>query len=89
MCSLKCFLNLSILNDANRINISGYLLIKADHPSNIKKGGTRIYYKDFLALLKKDDITDLKECLVTEITVDNEKCFYVRLYVTRPKMGSI
>ena len=79
MCTLKCFLNLSILNDANRINISGYLLIKADHPSNMKKGGTRIYYKDFLALLKKDDITDLKECLVTEITVDNEKCFYVRL----------
>ena len=51
-----------------------------DHPSNTKKGGAFIYYKDFLTLIKKDDITYLKEFLVTEITVENEKWFFTCLY---------
>ena len=71
----ETFLDSSISNDDNRINIAGNLLIKAGHPSNTKKGGVRIYYKYILPLIKKDYITDLKECLVMEITVDNEKCF--------------
>ena len=50
--------------------MAGYL--RADHPSNLKKEGVCIYYKDFLPVIKKDDITDLKECLVT---VDNGKKF--------------
>ena len=33
----------------------------------MKKGGVCIYYKDFLPLIKEDDII--------EKTVDNEKCF--------------
>ena len=55
--------------------MAGYL--RADHPSNLKKEGVCIYYKDFLPVIKKDDITDLKECLVT---VDNGKHFCVCLY---------
>ena len=76
----ETFLESNISNDDNRINIVEYSLLRADHPSNTKKGGVCIYYKDFLPLLKKDDITDLKEVLLTEITVDNEKCFFKCLY---------
>ena len=80
MCLSETFLDSSIPNDDHRINIAGYSLLRADHPSNTKKGGVCIYYKDVLPLIKKDDITDLKECLVTEIIVDNEKCFFTCLY---------
>ena len=55
------------------MNIAGHSLLRPDHPSNTKKGCAFIYYKDFLTLIKKDDITYLKEFLVTEITVENEK----------------
>ena len=75
VCLSKTFLDSSISNDNNKINIPEYSLIRADHPSNTKKEGVSIYYKNFSALIKKDHITDLKKRLVTEITVDNEKCF--------------
>ena len=73
VCLSETFLDSSIPNDENRINIAGYSLLRADHPSNTKKGGVCVYYKDFLPLIRKYDITDLKECLVMEITVENEK----------------
>ena len=62
------------------MNIAGHSLLRPDHPSNTKKGGAFIYYKDFLTLIKKDDITYLKEFLVTELTVENEKCFFTCRY---------
>ena len=71
----ETFLDSSISNDEIRINIARYSLIKADHPSNTKKGSVCIYGKDILPLIKKNDITDLKKCLVMKITVDNVKCF--------------
>ena len=40
-------------------------------------GAVCIFYKDFLPIIKKDNIVDLKECLVTEITVD--KSFFACL----------
>ena len=73
VCLSEPFLDSSIPNDENRINIAGYSLLRADHPSNTKKGGVCVYYKDFLLLIRKYDITDLKKCLVMEITVENEK----------------
>ena len=74
VCLSETFLDSSIPNDDHRINIAGYSLLRADHPSSKKKGGVCIYYKDFLPLIKKDDITDSKERLVTETIVDYEKC---------------
>ena len=35
------------LND-KRQYIKGYLMITVDHPSNIKRGGVRIYHKEHL-----------------------------------------
>ena len=80
MCLCETFLDSSMPNDDHRINMAGYSFLRAYHPSNTKKGGVCIHYKDFLPLIKKDDITDLKECLVTEIIVDNGKYFFTCLY---------
>ena len=50
VCFSETFLDSSIPNDDNRINIAGYSLLRADHSSNTKKGGVCIYYKDFVLL---------------------------------------
>ena len=76
----ETFLDSIIPSDHNRINVAGCSLLKADHPSNTKSEGVCIYYKDCLPLIKKYYVTDLKECLVTEITVDNEKCSFTCLH---------
>ena len=60
MCSTETFLDSIISKDKIRINMAGYSLIRADHPRNTIKGGVCIYYR-VLRLIKKDDISDIKE----------------------------
>ena len=67
------------LND-ERLYIKGYSMIRADHPSNTKREGVCIYYKEYLPLIRKVDICKLNECFPTEITVNNERCFLTCLY---------
>ena len=50
-------------------------MMRADHPSNTKRGGVCLYYKEHLPIIRRDDISNLQECLVTEITVKNKRCF--------------
>ena len=47
-------------------------MMRADHPSNTKRSGVGLYSKEHLPIIRRDDISNLKECLVTEITVKNE-----------------
>ena len=54
--------------------------MRADYPSNTKRGGLCLYYKEHLPIIRRDDISILKECLVTEITVKNGRCFLTCLY---------
>ena len=49
-----------------------YNFICADHPSNVKKGGVGIYYKESIA----DHIINinfLSECLLCAVPVNNKK----------------
>ena len=80
ICLTETFLDPSISNDDERINIKGYNLLRADHPSNKKRGGVCMYYKEHLPIIKRDDLCTLKECLVTEIRVDKKKFFFSCLY---------
>ena len=75
VCLSETFLNSSIQSDDNRIKIDGYNLIRSNHPSDSKKGGVCIYYKEHIPLIKQDDICTLNNCLFTEIQFQNEKCF--------------
>ena len=76
ICLSETFLDSSISNDDERINIKGYNLLQADHPSNKKRGGVCMYYKEHIPIIKRDDFCTLKECLVTEIIVDKKKFFF-------------
>ena len=52
--------------------------MRADHPSNTR-GGACIYYKDHLPIIKRNDLRELHECLVTELKI-GKKCFFTCLY---------
>ena len=56
------------------------LLIRSDHPSDSKRVGVCIYYKEHIPLIKCDDLCTLDNCLVTEIRSQNEKCFLTCIY---------
>ena len=60
--------------------INGYSLLKADLRGDSKRGGVCLYFKEHLQLIRRNDLSILDECLVTEIIADNEKCFFTCLY---------
>ena len=80
ICLSETFLNSSIPIEENRLNIPGYSMMRADHSSNTIKGGVWICYKEHLSIIRRDNISNLKECLVTEITVKNERGYLTCLY---------
>ena len=55
--------------------IPGDNLLRADHPSNTKRGGACIYYKDHLPIVNRNDLCQLHECLVTALRIGKKICF--------------
>ena len=56
-------------------------LLRADHPSNAKRGGVCIYYQEPLAL-KVTPIPHLNEILLCEVTVESKKCIIGNFYIS-------
>ena len=50
ICLSETYLNSSIPYDDDNLEIAGYNLIRADHPSEDRRGGVFIYYKNTLPL---------------------------------------
>ena len=75
VCLSETFLNSSIKNDYHKLKIDDYNLIRSNHPSDSKKSGIVIYYKEHIPLIKHDDLYPLDNCLVTEIQSQRENCF--------------
>ena len=61
------------------MEIPGYDLFRADHPSNTKRGGVCIYYRNSLPL-KILNIQYLHECINFEIRIGGKLCRFVSLY---------
>ena len=59
--------------------IPGYDRYRADHPSNVKRGGICIYYKKFFPL-KVTNIQYLQECINFEMKIGDKLCNLVALY---------
>ena len=68
VCLLETYLNSSNLSDDDNFYLSGYNSVRADQPSNAKKGGVWIYFKNSLPL-KVLDIQLLQECINFEIKI--------------------
>ena len=50
VCLSETFLDSFIPGNDERLNMKGYKLIRADNPTDSKKGGVGIYYKELLAV---------------------------------------
>ena len=79
ICISETYLDFSVPTDDRDTLINGYNLIRADHPSNNKRGGVCIYYRESLAvqLVKTNN---LSQCLLCEVSITNEKGYAAVLY---------
>ena len=80
VCLSKTFIDSTIPDDDVNIQINGYSLLRDDHPNEIKREGVCIYFKESLPSIRRNDLTNIKDCIVTEINVNNEKCLFTCLY---------
>ena len=64
ICISETFLDSDYSSDDQRLSLQGYAMIRSDHPSNTKRGGVCIYYKEHLPFIRRNDITSLDECIV-------------------------
>ena len=79
ICLSETYLDSTVpLDDVNLV-ISGYNLIRSDHPSNTKRGGVCLYYKNYLPL-RVLNISYLKECLNFELKIGDKSCNVIALY---------
>ena len=74
VCLSETYLVSSNLSDDDNFNFPDYNLVRADHPSNIKKGGVCIYFKNSLSLKvldiqSKDEFESFADNL--ELNVDS------------------
>ena len=79
ICISETYLDSSVSDDDKELAMEGYNFIRADHPSNVKKGGVGIYYKKSIAV-QIININFLSECLLCEVTVSNKKGYIAVLY---------
>ena len=68
----ETFLDSSIPTNDERLNMKGYKLIKADNPSDSKKGGVGNYQKEFLAV-RPVEVKNLYECLISEVPIKTKE----------------
>ena len=77
ICLSEIYLDSSI--DDVSLEISGFYLIHSDHPSNKRRGGICIYYKNFLPL-KATGVRLLEECIAFDLITNRKLCRFVALY---------
>ena len=75
-CISETYLNSSITEDDDNLQIPGYDLIRSDHPSNSKRGGVAVYYKNFLPL-KLIDVNYLIESILFQLQIGSKTYFFL------------
>ena len=79
ICISEIYLNSDTSTIDENLEIVGYTLIRADHPSNTKWGGVCIYYKHSLGFSLLDTCY-LEECRNFEISFGGKLCNFISLY---------
>ena len=79
ICLSMTFLNSSLQNDDDSLVLKENKLIRPDNPSDPKRGGVCIYFKESLPI-KVLNITNLHECLVCELFLNGRRSYTVSLY---------
>ena len=79
ICLSETYLDSSISSENDNLELPGYNLVRANHPTNTKRGGVCIYYHNSLPL-KVIDIQLLNECINFEIRIGGKLCSFLCLY---------
>ena len=79
ICLFETFLNSSLQNDDDSLVLNGYKLVKADNPSDLKRGGVCISFKESLPI-KMLNITNLHQCSVCKLVLNGRRSYIVSLY---------
>ena len=75
----ETYLDSSVPTDYDNFQIPGYSSVRADHPSNEKRGGVLVYYKSYLRLLLID-VKYLYECINFELRIGGKICKFLSIY---------
>ena len=79
ICISETYFDSSILEGDSSFQLDGYKVIRADHPSNTKRGGVCIYYKELLSV-RALNLTNLNECIICEVSIQNCKGYIGVIY---------
>ena len=79
ICLSQTYLDSTLSLDDDNLVISGYNLVRSDNPSNTKREGVCLYYKNYLRL-RVLNISYLKECLNFELKIGDKFCNFIALY---------
>ena len=79
VCLSETFLDLTLPNKQIK-HTNKQVLITKSWSSKWYQTWRCIYFKESLPLIRRNDLTNMKDCIVTEINVNNKKCFFTCLY---------
>ena len=79
ICISETYLDSTVPFDDGDLVVLGYNLIRSDHPSNTKRGGVCLYYKNYWPL-RVLNISHLKECLKFELKIGDKSCNFIAFY---------
>ena len=80
ICISETYFDSSFLDGDRSFELNGYNLIRADHPSNAKRGGVCIYYKESLGVCVVK-LSNLSQCIMCEVSVQNCKGYIGVVYI--------
>ena len=76
---LETYFDSSVLEGDRSFQLNGYNLLRADHPSNTKRGGVCIYYKESL-YVREVKLSNLSQCIICEVSLRNCKGYIGVVY---------
>ena len=79
ICLSETYLNSETSTDDQNLEIPGYCLLRADHPSTNKRGGVCIFYRTTLPL-RVLNTSYLSDCITFEIKIGNQLSCFIYLY---------
>ena len=79
VCISETFFDSSVTEGDKNIQLNGYILIRADHPSNKKRGGVCIFYKETLPARIINSLI-FNKWIVCEVSKQNRKGYIDVIY---------
>ena len=79
LCVSETYLDSSVSIDDTTLSLSGNNLARSDHPSNVKRGGVCLYYKENLSL-RVINASFLSQCMLCEVTIQRQKGYVIVIY---------